>query len=130
MHLSVYVEQRNFFITLARFVYPVHWTRKVFAMLADPTLRDVDALAMSSYNFWLIIWMQMQAKLESDKTYDSLTKSAVAALNCFLELKEVRFLAQESLFCVRLNIIESVSFCATSLYDSGRLAVELVIGTH
>lgn len=46
----------------------------------------------------------MQAKLalcESDvqcgKAYDSLTKSAVAALNCFLELKEVSIPLQESL---------------------------------
>lgn len=57
----------------------------------------------------------MQGKIalcESDsqyeKAYESLTKSAVAALDCFLELKDVSSLSKESSSSISLNIVEHV----------------------
>lgn len=60
----------------------------------------------------------MQGKLalcasdsQCEKAYDSLTKSAVAALDCFLELKNVSILAWEFSFSISLNIVEcNISF--------------------
>lgn len=60
---------------------------------------------MSSRDFPGLLWLQLQGKQElcksnSDckKAYDSLTKSAVAALNCFLELKDVITLLRSSIY--------------------------------
>ena len=68
----------------------------------------------------------MQGKLalcksdsQCEKAYDSLTKSAVAALDCVLELKEVNVPAQNISSIVSSNTVECVFIYATTLYASG-----------